>query len=132
MHERILGTLILSRYGAEVLTDRKQSGENIGQIAFCKVWEDCRTAEIEYCIGRAFQNNGYATEATKALMAFGFDRIGLHKIQICTKTMNAPSKRVIEKCSFTYEGTLRDYIYMDGSYVGRLYYSMLESEYRNK
>ena len=29
MHERILGTLILSRYGAEVLTDRKQSGENI-------------------------------------------------------------------------------------------------------
>ena len=28
----------------------RQSGKNIGQIAFCKVYEDCRTAEIEYCI----------------------------------------------------------------------------------
>ena len=29
MHERLVGTLILSRYGAEVLTDNKQSSENI-------------------------------------------------------------------------------------------------------
>ena len=29
----------------------KMSGENIGQIAFCRVYSDCRTAEIEYCIG---------------------------------------------------------------------------------
>ena len=30
----------------------KASGENIGQIAFCKIWEDCLTAEVEYCIGK--------------------------------------------------------------------------------
>ena len=53
----------------------------------------------------------------------------LHKIQICTKTINAPSKRVIEKCGFTYEGTLRDFFYMNGEYIGRLYYSMLKSEF---
>ncbi len=88
-------------------------------------------AEIEYCIGSAFQCKGYATESIKAVIAYGFDKINLHKVQICTKTINAPSKRVIEKCGFTYEGTLRDYFYMNGEHVGRLYFSILKSEYEH-
>ncbi|MGN0823869.1 MAG: GNAT family N-acetyltransferase [Candidatus Coproplasma sp.] len=107
----------------------KKSGECIGQIAFFLVDNKNHFAEIEYCIGSAYQCKGYATEATKAVLAYGFDKVNFHKIQICTKTINAPSKRVIEKCGFTYEGTLRDYFYMDGEYMGRLYYSMLKDEY---
>ena len=53
-------------------------------------------------------------------------------MQICTKTINAPSKRVIEKCGLTYEGTLRDYFFMNGEYVGRLYFSILRSEYEKQ
>lgn len=64
-----------------------------------------------------------------AVIAYGFERIHLHKVQICTKTINKPSMRVIEKCGFTYEGTLRDYFFTDGAYIGRLYFSMLRSEY---
>ena len=47
------------------------------------------------------------TEATKAIIRYGFENINLHKVQICTKSINKPSKRVIEKCGFTYEGTAR-------------------------
>jgi len=107
----------------------KTSGECIGQIAYFLVDSKNHFAEIEYCIGSAFQCRGFATEATRAVIAYGFERINLHKVQICTKTINAPSKRVIEKCGFTYEGTLRDYFFMDGQYVGRLYFSILRSEY---
>ena len=107
----------------------KQSGECIGQIAYFLVDSKNHFAEIEYCIGGAFQCRGYATEAAKAVIAYGFDKINLHKVQICTKTINAPSKRVIEKCGLTYEGTLRDYFYMNGEYVGRLYFSILREEY---
>ena len=35
----------------------------------------------------------------------------------------------IRKNKFTYEGTLRDYFYMGGRYISRLYYSMLRDEY---
>ena len=66
------------------------------------------------------------TEAVKALINFGFEKIGLHRIQISAKEMNAPSKRVIEKCGFVYEGTFRDYFFMDGQYVDRLYYSIIK------
>ena len=110
----------------------KSIGECIGQIAFFLVDSKNRFAEIEYCIGSKFQCRGYATEATKAIIRYGFEKIALHKIQICTKTINKPSKRVIEKCGFTYEGTLRDYFYMDGGYVGRMYFSMLRNEFESK
>ena len=109
----------------------KDCGECIGQIAYFLVDSKNHFAEIEYCIGSAFQCRGYATEATKAIIAYGFDKINLHKVQICTKTINQPSKRVIEKCGFTYEGTLRDYFCMNGEYVGRLYFSILKSEYES-
>lgn len=110
----------------------KKSGECIGQIAYFLVDSKNHFAEIEYCIGSDFQCKGFATEAAKAIIAYGFDKINLHKVQICTKTINKPSKRVIEKCGFTYEGTLRDYFYMDGEYVGRLYFSILRNEYGGK
>ena len=107
----------------------KKSNQCIGQIAYYLVNSQYHFAEIEYCIGQYFQCQGFATEATKAIIDYGFQKINLHKIQICTKTINKPSKRVIEKCGFVYEGTLRDYFYIDGQYVGRMYYSILKSEY---
>ena len=106
----------------------KISNECIGQIAYFLVDSKNHFAEIEYCIGSDFQCKGFATEAAKAIISYGFNSINLHKVQICTKTINKPSKRVIEKCGFTYEGTLRDFFFMDGKYVGRLYFSMLRSE----
>ncbi len=107
----------------------KVSGECIGQIAYFLVDSKNHFAEIEYCIGAAFQCRGYATEATKVVISYGFEKINLHKVQICTKTINKPSQRVIEKCGFVYEGTLRDYFYMNNQYIGRLYYSMLRNEF---
>ena len=37
----------------------KERMENIGQIAFCRVYSNCKTAEIEYCIGEKFWGKGY-------------------------------------------------------------------------
>lgn len=108
----------------------KDSDKCIGQIAYFLVDTNNNFAEIEYCIGSDFQRRGFATEATKAVIEYGFSKINLHKVQICTKTINIPSQKVIEKCGFHYEGTLRDYFHMNGEYVGRLYYSILETEYK--
>jgi ribosomal-protein-alanine N-acetyltransferase len=107
----------------------KENNECIGQIAYFLIDSNNHFAEIEYCIGSEFQCRGFATEATKAVIEYGFEKINLHKVQICHKSINIPSKRVIEKCGFVYEGTLRDFFYMNGQYIDRLYYSILKNDY---
>ena len=106
----------------------KKSCECIGQIAYFLVDTHNNFGEIEYCIGKAFQGEGYATESCKAVIDYGFDKIGFNKVQICVRPANVASNKVIDKCGFTYEGTLRDYFLIDGKYEGRKYYSILRNE----
>ncbi len=110
----------------------KTTGECVGQIAFFLVDGKNHFAEVEYCVGAQFQNRGYTTEAVRAVIAFGFERLNLHKVQVSHKAENLASKRVIEKCGFVYEGTLRDYFYEGDGYTDRLYYSVLKDEYMQK
>ena len=107
----------------------KESGICIGQIAIFLVDDKNHFCEIEYALGKKFHRKGYATEAVKAILEFSFNKVNFHKMQVCHKEGNVASQGVIKKCNFTYEGTLRDYFYMDGKYVDRVYYSMLKSEY---
>lgn len=111
---------------AIVLSD---TNECIGQIAYFMVDNKNHFAEIEYCIGGKFQGNGYATEATKGVIKFGFEEMSLHKVQICHMSTNEPSKKVIEKCNLTFEGKLRDFFFTGDGYIDRLYYSILRKEY---
>ena len=101
----------------------------IGQLAIFLVDNKNHFCEIEYCIGSQFQKIGYCSEAVMAVIEYAFNNISVHKVQVCHKEGNAASQGVINKCCFTYEGTLRDYFYMDGKYVSRLYYSMLRDEW---
>lgn len=109
----------------------KNSGECIGQIAFFSVDTTNRQGEIEYVIGPAFQGKGFATEMTKAVIKFGFEEINFHRIEIDCRTVNEASKKVIEKCGLTYEGTFRDFFWRKDHYEGRQVFSILKDEYEN-
>ena len=70
------------------------------------------------------------TEAAKRLVAYAFEEIGVEVLSITTGESNLRSRRVIEKCGFTYEGTLRDsYKKYDGTITELRCYSMLREEY---
>jgi ribosomal-protein-alanine N-acetyltransferase len=75
----------------------KDSGRNIGQIAFCRVYEELRTAEIEYCIGTAFQGRGYAGEALSAVIGHIFANTDFQRLEAYHRAENIKSGRVLEK-----------------------------------
>ena len=75
----------------------KESGENIGQIAFCRVYDDCLTAEIEYCISSRYWGKGYAREALSAVIRETFRKTGFRKLEAYHRKENIKSGRVLEK-----------------------------------
>lgn len=105
----------------------KTSGECIGQIAFYVIYQ--RTGTVEYCIGRDFQHKGYATEALKAVIEYGFERIKLHRIEADRRSDNIKSGKVIEKCGLQYEGTCRDKIWANGRFYNSIVYGITREEW---
>lgn len=86
--------------------------------------------EIGYWIHKDFAGKGLATEATSAVTRIGFEVDRLQRIEIRCDPTNLPSAKVIEKCGYTYEGTLRGLVQKpDGSYRDQKVYGMLATEY---
>ncbi|MCH5348693.1 MAG: GNAT family N-acetyltransferase [Oscillospiraceae bacterium] len=88
----------------------RSSGENIGQIAFCKVYSDCRTAEIEYCIGQSFWGKGYAGEALSGLIDFTFKNTDFIKLEAYHRIENIKSGRVLEKSPMHVTDTVERFV----------------------
>ena len=109
----------------------RESNICIGQIAIFLVDIKNNFCEIEYALGSKFHRKGYASEAVRSILDFCFNKVNFHKVQVCHKDGNIASQGVIRKCKFTYEGTLRDFFFIDEKYVDRLYYSMLKEEYES-
>lgn len=59
---------------------------------------------IGFWIHPDYWRNGYATEAARAVIAFGFEELAASKITTAHAVFNTPSKRVIEKLGFRFTG----------------------------
>ena len=80
---------------------------HVGNISIWQTSRSGRIGEIGYWIRTDMSGRGYATEATRALMAVGYDHLGLHKLTLRIAVGNRGSERVAEKLGFTCEGVLR-------------------------
>lgn len=87
-----------------------------------------RYKEMEYVIAINYQNKGYATEAVKQILEYAFTELDLLIVAVCHYPFNIKSKHVIEKCGFTYEGTLRKY---SRNLTDSVRYSMTKEEWEN-
>ena len=107
----------------------------IGSIAleFDKYRPDSNSRELGYSLGKNYWGHGIMTEAARAVIKFGFEDLSLDQIGICTSIVNKRSQRVIEKCGFTYEGTVRRaYKIYNGTFRDSMVFSMLKEEYEKK
>jgi ribosomal-protein-alanine N-acetyltransferase len=95
----------------------------IGQITLGGViYGALRGGHIGYWIDKEFANRGYTTTAIEILTRFGFDQLGLHRIEINIRPENAPSRRVAEKAGYLLEGTRERYLHIDGQWRDHVSY----------
>jgi len=89
-----------------------------------------RRAELGYWIALDRWNRGYATESNQRLIDFGFEVLGLHRIEARHFLRNPASGRVMQKLGMRPEGVERDWAVKGDGYESLAVYSILESEWR--
>lgn len=107
----------------------KEKHKVIGSIDFGKWDTKSNCASIGYALSCDYWNKGYATEALKEIIRFGFETMKLHRIQMEHVKENIASGKVMTKNGLKYEGLLRDAAYYKGIYYDKKIYSILEKEY---
>jgi len=86
-------------------------------------------AEVNFVLSRKYWNQGYMTEAVCVVIRFGFEGLGLNRIQARCKVVNVGSARVMEKAGMAFEGVLREYSFSKGEYLDLKMYSILRREW---
>ena len=89
-----------------------------------------RRGEIGYWIGVEHWGRGYATEAGRAILDFGFSALGLNRIEAHAFPENPASSRVLGKLGFRLEGLLRHHVVKDGVPRDGCFHSILRSDPR--
>jgi RimJ/RimL family protein N-acetyltransferase len=87
-------------------------------------------AELGYWIAKPFWGRGYATEASWAMLQFGFEALGLNKIHAAVFIKNPASDRVIRKIGMKWEGRLREHDLKWGAYEDIDVYAILAKEWK--
>ena len=107
----------------------KETMEPVGSISVVETDDDCGRAQIGYCLSRKYWGQGIVPEAVKKVTEYLFDEVGYNRIEAVHDTDNGKSGRVLLKCRFSYEGTLRKYASNNrGQAVDVCMYSILKDE----
>lgn len=113
--------------GAAVI--ERESGVLVGDAGLRWISERDRTAEIGFIFDPRHQGRGFATEAARALLAWGFETAGLHRVIGRTEARNTASSRVLEKLGMRLEARLVENEWVKGEWQSELDYAILEREW---
>lgn len=81
------------------------TSQHIGNLKIGPINRHHNYADLSYFIGaKEYWNNGFATEAIKAAIAYAFDELGLYSLRAGVYADNLGSRKVLEKCGMTYRG----------------------------
>lgn len=104
----------------------KESGRHVGNISLQKI--DMRNSSAEYAIligEKSVWGKGVAKEASTLLIEYGFQTLGLHRIQCGTSEYNIPMQRLAASLGFVQEGLLKEAMRKNGEFVDVILYGLL-------
>lgn len=95
-------------------------------LAIC---HENQNAELGYWIGKPYWGKGFCTEAVSAVLNYGFESLGLHRIHAHHLKRNPASGRVLQKCGMREEGMLRQHHRKWGIFEDIVLYGRLASDH---
>jgi RimJ/RimL family protein N-acetyltransferase len=107
-----------------LVTDRSQvvfsveaGGQHVGVCGLKGIDMRLRAGELWMYVGPGYQGQGIGTAACKALCAFGFDALALHRVWLHVLAENLRAIACYRSCGFEQEGRLRDAAWVEGMWA---------------
>jgi len=112
--------------------ERQEQAGLIGDCAFQVLAEDERQAQIGFSFSRAFQGQGYASEAVSRMVDYLFGDLGLHRVSATCDVENAASYRLLERIGMRREAHFVENIWFKGAWGSEYAYAVLSSEWKTR
>ena len=109
----------------------RETGELVGDVSLLWASEAHRQGELGFVFHPSHQGKGYATEASRPMLAFAFEELGLHRVVGRLEPRNAGSARVLEKLGMRREAHLIENEWVKGEWQSELVYALLAREWRD-
>jgi [ribosomal protein S5]-alanine N-acetyltransferase len=87
-----------------------------------------KKAEIGFWLHTDFWGQGIMTEAMPLICKYGFDKLGIHRIEGFVETENLICKKAMDKLDFKHEGTMRDCELKNGRFISLDIYAKINNE----
>ena len=87
-------------------------------------------ADLGYVLDADMQGKGLMQEAVRAIIAFAFGPLNLHRIRACYLPTNARSGAVLRRLGFVVEGYARDYLLIDGRWQDQILTSLINPDWQ--
>ncbi|MBI3804606.1 MAG: GNAT family N-acetyltransferase [Nitrospirae bacterium] len=94
-----------------------ESDQPIGTIGYIRWEREARSAEVGFILMNIYTGRGYMTEACRAVVGFGFEGMGLDRVEAKSLPNNLASIRVLEKVGMTCEGRFQGRLSSKGPLV---------------
>jgi RimJ/RimL family protein N-acetyltransferase len=85
-------------------------------------------ANLGYWVRTSRTGEGIATKAAKSALRYGFEKLGLHRIEIVVADDNKPSLRIAEKLGAVREGLLRNRLLIQGTSYDAYMHSLIPED----
>lgn len=123
-----LNELALENKAIRYAIIKRASHEIIGTCGFNYIDFENDKAEIGYDLDKAFWGKGFTPEAISCLIQYAFNELNLNRIEAKVEPENINSIKVLEKLTFTFEGTLRESEKSKGTFINLNMYSKLKND----
>lgn len=107
----------------------RETEELVGDVSLLWASEVHRQGELGFVVHPTHQGNGYATEASRPILAFAFETLGLHRVIGRAEVRNVGSARVLEKLGMRREAHLVENEWVKDEWQSELIYALLASEW---
>ncbi|MDI3096294.1 GNAT family protein [Streptomyces sp. AN-3] len=104
-------------------------GEVLGEVVLHAWVPEERSCTFRTLIGARGRGRGIGTEATRLIVGYAFEELGLHRVQLDAYAFNDRALRVYEKVGFVREGVRREVERRDGVWVDEVLMAVLDHEW---